>query len=134
MISKKVGDRVKDLLENYPHLRDNDNKLVATIWKEDIIHAGFKAKSITALHFLHIFADGNLTSSSAIRRVRRKLQEELPELRGKIYNKRHKLEGEVRQEIIDFRNIMKGTHDSGNYQEYYDNCTRIEEGLDHKGS
>ena len=85
MLSKivKVKDKVKHLLENYPILRDDDNKLIAKIWWSE-------NNNQTTKDFLINFGNGNHTSPEAIRRARQKLQEHNPHLRGKLYNKRHK--------------------------------------------
>jgi hypothetical protein len=44
--------------------------------------------TLPAQKFLRILADGQLTSSDSITRMRRKAQEEHPELRGAKYNQR----------------------------------------------
>ena len=38
----KIKDRVKALLVKHPHLRDSDNRLIATIWKQDLINLDSK--------------------------------------------------------------------------------------------
>ena len=85
MLSKiiKVKDKVEHLLEKYPLLRDDDNKLIAKIWwHENKFH--------NTKDFLINFGNGNIISPEAIRRARQKLQEHNPNLRGALYNKRHK--------------------------------------------
>lgn len=78
----KVKDKVEYLLENYPILRDDDNKLIAKIWWSES-----KVNSLEA--FLRDFGDRKVSSPEAIRRARQKLQEHNPSLRGKLYAKRH---------------------------------------------
>lgn len=78
----KVKDKVEYLLENYPILRDDDNKLIAKIWWSES-----KVNSLEA--FLRDFGAKKISSPEAIRRARQKLQEHNPPLRGKLYNKRH---------------------------------------------
>jgi hypothetical protein len=92
----QVKDRVKALLEKHPHLRDSDNKLIATIWKYDLMGL---CENLSAMDFLKLYAEGELTNSESIRRVRQKIQEENPDLRGTVNEARQK-EGEaVRKEI-----------------------------------
>lgn len=88
----KTKDRVEELLTRYPILRDDDNKLMARIWKEESL-------SHTAKDLLIEIGNGKLTSAEAITRARRKLQEQNPGLRGKAYALRHKHEVTVRNNI-----------------------------------
>jgi len=89
--TKKI---VTDLLKNHEHLRDDDNKLLATVW----YHKMPKIEE-SVMDFLHMLANGNLPSSESIRRCRQKLQELNPELRGKLWKKRHQMEEQVKHEL-----------------------------------
>lgn len=93
---KNVKNRVRALLEAHPHLRDDDNKLIANIWYQQLTD-----KEITAERFLMHFSDGKLANTEAIRRARQKLQEQHEHLRGKLYNERHKEKSNVKQGIHD---------------------------------
>ena len=94
-----VKDRVKALLVSYPHLRDNDNKLIATIWKQDLRNMGINL-DIATYNFLQLYALCELSNAETIRRVRQKIQEENPDLRGTVNEARQK-EGEaVKNEIV----------------------------------
>ncbi len=84
-------DTVETLLIKHPHLRDDDNKLIANIWYHESKNMG-----ITELYvFLNAMAQSKFYSPESIRRIRAKLQEERPELRGELYEKRHGLQREV---------------------------------------
>jgi len=89
---------VKNLLTNYKHLRDNDNKLLANIWY-------FKAKRIEegGMDLLYMIANGELPSSESIRRCRQKLQELYPELRGELWNKRHQMQDQIKEELKEIK-------------------------------
>ena len=91
-------DKVKGLLINYPHLRDSDERLIATYWMKE---AGSKdaLDSMTATQFLLNYVSGAYTSPESIRRMRQKIQEQDESLRGKSYSKRKKLEENVRSKI-----------------------------------
>ena len=94
-----VKDRVKALLVTYPHLRDSDNKLIATIWRSELFHKGVRAKGITAEDFLFIYSEGKISNAETIRRVRQKLQEENPDLRGTVNEARKEQAEDVRKNI-----------------------------------
>ena len=97
-IKETTQTLVKKLLTNHKGLRDNDNKLLASIWylKANKIEEG-------ALSFLNQISQGNLPSSESIRRCRQKLQELNPELRGKLWNKRHGLQEKIKQELREMK-------------------------------
>jgi hypothetical protein len=88
----KTKEIIKQMMLDKPHLKDNDNKLIAAYWFKELKHLNIDSKTITALDFLHKYADAELTNAETIRRMRAKLQEEHPELRGRAY--------EIRQEAI----------------------------------
>lgn len=93
----KIHETVFSLLEKYPHLRDDDNKLMATIWRSEVGKGLFDG--LSAQEFLIYFADGRLSSSESIRRCRQRIQEQNPELRGLNYNKRQKKGVETKHTI-----------------------------------
>jgi len=94
---KTVKDKVKYLLISTPHLRDDDNKLIATIYFNEI--GKTKLELMTALEFLQYFANGKLPSMESIRRVRCILQASHPELRGTLYEAKQTEGKEVSQKI-----------------------------------
>lgn len=84
---KQVKDRVRLLLEKHPHLRDNDYKLYATFIAYQI--GGIdKLKEISGHALLTEIANGKYAHFESVRRVRAKLQEQEPNLRGGEYAKR----------------------------------------------
>ncbi len=94
---KEIKERVGILLEKHPELRDNDYRLISTLWWLQIKDPS----QYTAFEMLDAHAKGKLINSESIRRVRQKLQEEHPELRGKSYKQKKKLAKEFRSEIKD---------------------------------
>ena len=71
---------------NNPDLRDSDSKLMARIWYDE-------AQSTlglieTAEELLIAISKGQLTNWESATRCRRKIQEEIPELRGKKHTLR----------------------------------------------
>lgn len=93
---KGVKPRVKKLLKFQPHLRDDDNKLIANIWYYDTNNV----ENMSAMEFLAVFSSGQLTSPESIRRMRQKLQEENIDLQGKNYKARFQEEVKIRKEIV----------------------------------
>ena len=84
----KTKDIVKALLLQKPHLRDSDLKLIATYWFNELKKKNIDPTEINGLEFMKMFADSKLTNIKTIERMRRKLQEECPELRGRAYELR----------------------------------------------
>jgi hypothetical protein len=93
---KQAKDKVKALLIKSPELRDNDNRLIANYYYHE---SDSNLLKITALDFLHQFAEGKFTNPETIRRCRQRLQEECPELRGKLWHEKQHAGGEVRKEV-----------------------------------
>ena len=95
-----VKYRVKALLVIYPGLRNSDNRLIATMWKYDLLNEGLHPENLTANAFLILYSQQQLTNAETIRRVRQKLQEENPDLRGTVNEARQKEGEEVRKNIV----------------------------------
>ena len=68
---KTAKKRVFYLLDKTPRLRDDDNKLIANYYYNEI--GAENLAKMSATEFLQRFADGKLTSTESIRRVRAKL-------------------------------------------------------------
>lgn len=86
---KQVKDRVRLLLGAHPHLRDNDFKLYSTYIAYQI--GGItKLKEISAYDLLADISNGKYVHFESVRRVRARIQEQTPELRGENYYKRKK--------------------------------------------
>lgn len=94
---KKTKERVEKYLLTYPHLRDDDFKLIASYWQNEIGKG--KIETLTGYELLKMFAEQKLTHPESIRRSRQKLQELRPELRGKSYKSRKKEEQEFTKNI-----------------------------------
>jgi len=103
---KQFQEIVQTLLKRSPELRDNDQRLVANIWWQTIsieMRHRFLDYEIDAFKMLlKLYSDGDLPNEQTIRRIRRKLQEENEELRGKVYDQRHEKETEIIDTIRQF--------------------------------
>ena len=101
----KIGQNIKlikSLLKSgglHKAYRDNDNKLIAIVWHKLLEESGIDSKDITGWSLLTHLSKGDLPTPESITRSRRKLQEEIPALRGKAWEKRHKKQDTVKQEL-----------------------------------
>lgn len=102
---KKHEKIIKDFLTAKPHLRDNDMKLLASVWWQEMRMLGLDMHSHSAHETLLLLSNGKLSNPSSIRRCRAKLQELHPELRGHRYKDRQKnQQTEVVSEIRHWNN------------------------------
>jgi hypothetical protein len=92
-VNGKLKEKIKFLLEKYPHLRDSDEKLIANIWFNETPMIS------TKYEFLQNYANGLITNAESIRRCRQKVQMEKSELRGKSYEKRHSNQSRIKNEL-----------------------------------
>jgi hypothetical protein len=99
--TSRIKNLVTKLLIEYPRLRNSDTKLMANIWRRDLIRLGQEPNQINAMTFLTFFAAGQLTNPETIRRVRQKIQEQNPELQGKVRGLRKQQAEEITKEIHD---------------------------------
>ena len=94
-----IKQTVIDLLKQYTDFKDNDNQLVAWFWKLEMEKMGYPSPNTPTSNFLKLMAFGKLTSSDTITRVRRLVQEESPELRGKTYAQRQAKQSQVKKDL-----------------------------------
>jgi hypothetical protein len=89
---------VANILQRYNSTKDSDGALIATFYLNEI---GGKdiLKSMSAYDFLKILSEDKLTPASTIIRVRRKLQEDYIDLRGKKYDERMNAGEDTRKKI-----------------------------------
>jgi len=89
---------VASILQRYNSTKDSDGALIATFYLNEI---GGKdiLKSMSAYDFLKILSEDKLTPAATIIRVRRKLQEDYIDLRGKKYQDRMNAGEDTRKKI-----------------------------------
>lgn len=90
---------VRRLLLQYPPLRDSDADLILNVWVEQFP----SLKNGSFRSFADVYRTGNIYPPETIRRTRQKLQEEVPELRGDVYNVRHGIQEVTREKIKELR-------------------------------
>jgi len=82
----KTKEKVKYWLDKHDYLKDNDNRLFANIWNQELKEFGIPRD--VRKHFLVLIAQGKLTPAPSIKRARARLQQENPEYRGSKYKAR----------------------------------------------
>lgn len=95
----KTKEEVIRLLKKYPEYRDNDERLVATFWHNELKAKDYYVDDLNAYDFLKIYSQGKLTSADCIVRARAKAQQDDPGLKGKISAIRKDAGEQVTQEI-----------------------------------
>mgnify|MGYP007073332762 CR=1 FL=1 len=97
-MSGKVYDKVKELLEEHPKLRDDDMRLIVNFWKTE-----FDSKQMTGEQVLRWLCCSDRfsrpTSPESITRAGRKVKEEHPDLRGSSYQRRKEKAERAREDI-----------------------------------
>jgi len=99
---KDKRDRVWFYLENHPHLRDSDNKLIAMYWRDELRKLGFEPNSISAMSMLKLIAEGKVSNAQSITRAARKLRADFDHLQGKEYKARKNNEENIKDDLDSF--------------------------------
>ena len=113
MISEKIK-KVEEILRECPDERDEDNDLIATYWRQELMvikHEEVKNSVLTQREidlFYFIVRNGMLSNPESIRRSRQKLQQVNPKLRGKKYNERHAAAKKVVKELREVKEEPQG--------------------------
>lgn len=95
-MKENLKSQVKEALEYNVYLRDSDHKLVAWIWRQEL-------KNHWGDDVINLLNMDKLTNWESIARVRRKIQEENPELRGSEYEKRKDKSVEVGMNLSEYK-------------------------------
>jgi len=102
---KKNEDRITNLLMKNKELRDDDMRLLANVWYQELNEQGFNTLK-NAQEFLKYMSQGKLSNPSSVRRCRAKIQELQPNLRGESYSVRQtKRKENVSKEIKDWHRM-----------------------------
>lgn len=92
---EQLTDKIKFFLGCHPHLRDDDQKLVCSIWYK----LTPEIKSMDAVQFLKLLSDGKLPKADTITRISRQIQEHNPQLRGAKWEERQQKQNSVVKDI-----------------------------------
>lgn len=100
-LNSSIKETIKHLLTEYPHLRDDDNKLIANIWTSEMGGSKY-VQSISGYNVMSYIANSQLTNSESIRRCRQKIQELNVNLRGQNYKNRKDNQDSIKDQLDDF--------------------------------
>tara|TARA_Y100000593_G_C4113540_1_gene239122 strand:+ start:241 stop:555 length:315 start_codon:yes stop_codon:yes gene_type:complete len=82
MLGKHLEQRVKRLLSEDVKYQKSDLALISRIWYDDLNKIFYdRIDNVTAIKFLDLLRNGDLTRSESVTRCRRKLQQKYPHLR-----------------------------------------------------
>jgi hypothetical protein len=90
---RNAAHKVFFLLKHSEECRDDDRILLSSIWKNELGEESNVLKSLE---------EGKISNPETITRIRRKLQEKYPDLRGAKWSIRHQMEGAVCQQLTFF--------------------------------
>ena len=96
---KKVEDRVRLVLEEYPYTRDDDMKLYACIISK---FYGQYIEHMPAKELLQSMYHTKIPHLTSVLRCRQKLQQENKSLRGKKYEERQLKSQKVKEAMINW--------------------------------
>lgn len=94
-LSHELKQRVEEMLKQFPSTRDNTNELILKLWREDMQRLT-GSLFIEFDEFDRLLKEGKLSHPETIRRLRQKIQEVRPELRGEKYYLRHQHQENVK--------------------------------------
>lgn len=107
MDNKRINDitiRIKAILIELPESRDNDMFLAATYWfrrlsEKQKVRDTLNYSMTDFMHMMRNYRAFGLTSYETISRLRRKIQQQQPELRGATYDRRQRMKTVVATEM-----------------------------------
>jgi hypothetical protein len=103
--NRKLRQRIETILAATPHCRDDDNRLIANVWYNELLslHGEEGYSRLSGHELLGLYAKHKLSNPESIRRMRQKIQEVQPLLRGKTYKARQRHQGKVKAQVRQFR-------------------------------
>jgi len=98
LVDKNTHETVEEMLKAYPETQDSDTYLTALIWFKELMKMGWARED--AVKFCKVLKDGKLSHPENISRIRRHIQKNKIELRGKTYDKRQNKSNKIKREIV----------------------------------
>ena len=96
---KLTLQKVANVLLKYPTTKDDDRQLCVYYWHEELIEQGKDPSKMDTPDFFLMYSYGGLTDAQTITRLRRKLQMERPQFRGKRWEEKHRKQLEVKLDL-----------------------------------
>jgi hypothetical protein len=91
--------RVAAVLLKHPETRDNDRMLCVYYWQQQIIDSGRNPSNMDLSDFFLAYTFTDLTDAQTITRLRRKLQMERTQFRGKRWEDKQRKQLEVQLDL-----------------------------------
>ena len=98
---KEATNPVKAILIKHPSLRDDNPRLVANIWYEELQSLGIEITP--QINKVLTLISTELTSAESITRASRSLQNAVPDLRGKDWEKRQAHAPKIKKELKEIK-------------------------------
>jgi hypothetical protein len=92
-------DLVIEVLSSVEEARDSDEVLLAVVWGRCMQDLGYDLEEISATGVFSLLSRGEFPKAEGITRCRRKVQEQIPELRGALWDIRHEHADSVAEEM-----------------------------------
>ena len=96
---KYTLEKVANVLVKYPGTKDDDRLLCVYYWHEELIEQGKSPSNMDTPDFFLMYTYGGLTEAQTITRLRRKLQMEVPELRGAKWKAKQEKQEKVKKDL-----------------------------------
>ena len=91
--------RVAAVLLKYPETRDNDRMLCVYYWQQQLLDNGRNPAELDLQDFFLAYTFTDLSDAQTITRLRRKLQMERPQFRGKRWADKQAHQEKVKQDL-----------------------------------
>lgn len=91
--------RVAAILLKHPETRDNDRMLCVYYWQQQLLDSGRNPNTMDIADFFMAYTFTDLSDAQTITRLRRKLQMEQPEYRGKKWAEKQAKQEKVKEDL-----------------------------------
>ena len=96
---KLTLQKVAKVLLKYPYTKDDDKQLCVYYWHEQLISEGKDPSKLDVPDFFLMYTYGVLTDAQTVTRLRRKLQMERPQFRGKKWAEKQAKQEKVKEDL-----------------------------------
>lgn len=91
---------IKNILINVPTTRDSDKNMLCLVWEYEL--NSLKMLECKATEFFELYSTHKVSNADSVSRIKRKLQEEIPELRGEKWEERRTVSQKVKDDMKGF--------------------------------
>ena len=94
-----IIQRVAAILLKHPETQDNDRMLCVYYWQQQLLDTGRNPKNMDIADFFMAYTFTDLNDAQTITRLKRKLQMERPQFRGKRWAERQAKQEQVKRDL-----------------------------------